>query len=133
MDNFGVANRLLHEIESFDNSSGELAAWVKVMNLSSSEDTVLYMYYGNSGCDSQEYPEMVWDSDYCGIWHLDDFLDSTSNDNDGTNDGTDSCSGKIGIAKDFVEAKICGKLFTVEEKNVKKLVKKQCFTKVVLK
>jgi len=103
MDNFGVANRLLHEIESFNNSSGELVAWINVTNLSSSADTVLYMYYGNSDCDSQEYPDHVWDSDYCGVWHLNDFLDSTSNNNDGTNYGTDSCSGKIGDGKDFVE------------------------------
>ena len=104
MDNSGVAYRLFHEIESFDNSSGKLVTWVKVMNLSSSEDTVLYIYYGNSGCDSQEYPEKVWDTDYCGVWHLNDFLDSTNNNNDGINYGTDGCSGKIGIAKDFVEA-----------------------------
>jgi len=104
MDNFGVANRLLHEIESFDNSSGELVSWVNVTNLSCSEDTILYMYYGNSDCDCQEYPDHVWDSDYCGVWHLNDFLDSTSNDNDGTNYGTDSCPGKIGSSRDFVEA-----------------------------
>ena len=103
MDNFGVANRLVHEIESFDNSSGELVAWVNIPGLSSTADTVLYLYYGNSGCDSQEYPEHVWDSDYCGVWHLNDFLDSTNNGNDGTNYGTDNCSGKIGNAKDFVE------------------------------
>jgi hypothetical protein len=103
MDGLGVANRLLHEIEYFDGSSGELVAWVNVNNLSDFVDTVLYMYYGNSGCDSQEYPDHVWDSDYCGVWHLNDFLDSTSNNNDGTNYGTDSCIGKIGIAKDFVE------------------------------
>ncbi len=103
MDGSGVANRLFHEIESYDNSSGELVTWVKIINLSSSVDTVLYMYYGNSDCNSQEYPDHVWDSDYCGVWHLNDFLDSTGNNNDGTNHGTDNCSGKIGNAKDFVE------------------------------
>jgi hypothetical protein len=103
MDGLGVANRLLHEIEYYDGSSGELVAWVNMSSLSNVVDTVLYMYYGNSGCDSQESPDHVWDSDYCGVWHLNDFLDSTNNDNDGTNYGTDSCSGKIGIGKDFVE------------------------------
>jgi hypothetical protein len=103
MDGDDVAKRLFHEFERYNGSSGELVAWVNVTNISSSVDTVFYMYYGNSDCDSQEYPDHVWDLNYCGVWHLNDFLDSTSNGNDGINYGTDNCSGKIDIAKDFVE------------------------------
>ncbi|EMR75538.1 protein of unknown function (DUF2341) [Thermoplasmatales archaeon SCGC AB-540-F20] len=104
IDGDGEASRLFHEFERFDGSSGELVAWVNVTILSSSADTILYMYYGNSNCGSQEYPDHAWNSNYCGVWHLNDFLDSTGNDNDGTDYGTDNCAGKIDIAKDFVEA-----------------------------
>jgi hypothetical protein len=102
MDGAGVANKIYHEIENFDGVSGELVSWVKIPNLSSSQDTEFYMYYGNPSCDSQQFPEKVWDASYCGVWHLADLLDSTSNENDGTNHGTDDSLGKISFAKDFV-------------------------------
>jgi len=52
-------NKLNHEIEFFDGSTGELVAWVNVTYLSGSEDTILYMYYGNATCGSQENVECV--------------------------------------------------------------------------
>jgi hypothetical protein len=104
MDGSDVATKLYHEIESFYSSTGELHSWVRIPNLSASVDTVLYIYYGNPGCSSQEFPERVWDSSYCGVWHLDNFYDSTINNNDGTNHGTDDVTGKIGSAKDFVSS-----------------------------
>jgi len=102
MDGSGVANKVYHEIENFDGASGELVSWVKIPSLSSTQDTEFYLYYGNPSCSSQQFLEKVWDSSYCGVWHLSDLLDSTSNDNDGTNHGTDYSLGKIGFAKDFV-------------------------------
>jgi len=73
--------KLDHEIESYED--GHLVAWVKT-DISTSSDTALYMYYGNPNCEPQENPEAVWNSNYVGVWHLNDALDSTSNDNDGT-------------------------------------------------
>jgi hypothetical protein len=100
MDGLGVSTMLFHEIESYEGSSGELVAWVKIPSLSSSVDTILYMYYGNPGCSSQEYPERVWNSDYIHVWHLgDDLVDSAGSD-DGTNHG-DVVSGKVGKGRDF--------------------------------
>lgn len=91
MDDIGMANRLFHEIESYDGSTGELVAWVRVPSLSSTVDTTMYMYYGNTGCSTQQYPENVWDSNYVAVWHMDgsgytEFEDSTSNSFDATND-----------------------------------------------
>jgi MSHA biogenesis protein MshQ len=93
--------QLCHEIEYYNHIDGELVAWVNIPNLRSDEDTIFYLYYGNPTCGNQQNPESVWDSNYCGVWHLDNFLDSTMNDNDGVNHGTDDIDGKIGIAKDF--------------------------------
>jgi hypothetical protein len=106
MDESGIANKLYHEIETYDYSSGELVAWIRIPNLSSQNNTVLYMYYGNSGCSSQQFPEKVWNSNYRSVWHLSDksgqILDSTFNNNDGSNSGASyGAFGKISKALDF--------------------------------
>ena len=63
--------QLSHEIESYDNSAGHLVAWVNA-NLSSTIDTVLYMYYGNAGAFNQEDAAGVWDSNYMMVQHLEE-------------------------------------------------------------
>jgi hypothetical protein len=72
--------KLSHEIEKFETAAGneELVAWVKVPELSSAANTVVYMYYGNSIAVNQEDANGVWDENYRGVWHLnEDYLDST--------------------------------------------------------
>ncbi len=87
MDNSEVPNKLSHEIELFDGSSGELICWVNISSLSSSQDTILYMYYGNPNCNSQENPSGVWDSGFVMVQHLDEtsgiHYDSSVYGNDG--------------------------------------------------
>jgi len=104
MDSSDVGNRLFHEIELFDNSNGELVAWVKIPSLSAGVDTVLYLYYGNSDCGNQQYPELVWNSDFIHVWHLGDSLEDSAGFDDGINHGTDIVSGKIGEARDFEQS-----------------------------
>lgn len=105
--------KLSHEIEKFTSGTGELVAWVKVLSLSSSVDTVLYMYYGNPTCGSQQDATNVWDSNFKGVWHLKEdpsgtapqMKDSTSNGNNGTSYGfmttSDQVTGKINGSLDF--------------------------------
>ena len=99
-----------HEIEKWDSASGTLAAWVRIPTLKYDEDTVFFIYYGNSSISSStENAAGVWDSDYKMVQHMNDatlstILDSTSNDNDGTKgsaNNPDEVSGKIGGAQDF--------------------------------
>jgi hypothetical protein len=98
---------LKHEIESFATSTGTLVAWVKIASLSSSVDTTLYMYYGNPSASSGQDPTNVWDSNYLGVWHMDNpstasTSDSTSNSHNGTVKGSPtSTPGQIGNALDF--------------------------------
>ena len=95
--------KIPHEIEVFDGGDGELVAWVKVPSVSGSTDTDIYMYYGNATVGNQEDITAVWDSNYLGVWHLhDDFLDSTSNNLDGTNNSTVDIIGKIADGQDFI-------------------------------
>jgi hypothetical protein len=63
--------QLDHEIEKYDETTGELVAWVEVPFLSGSSNTDIYMYFGNSNVTSpQNNPTGVWDSNYKGVWHL---------------------------------------------------------------
>jgi hypothetical protein len=81
------------EIEKYDGTNGELIAWVRIPSLSKSADTDFYIYYGNACVtDDSQNATGVWDANYKGVWHLKEdpeaaapqFLDSTSNPNDGT-------------------------------------------------
>ncbi len=108
MDGIGVANRLYHEIEKYDTSTGELITWVNTSFLDASQDTSIYVYYGNANSSPQQYPEQTWDEHYVGIWHLNEksgvIFDTTIHHNDGVNNGaTYQTIGKIGYALDFEE------------------------------
>jgi len=82
--------KLNHEIERYISSTGELVAWVNITQLSSTTDTTIYMYYGNTLCTAnRQNPTGVWDDDYVGVWHLSEtptdegtHYDSTSRDHD---------------------------------------------------
>ena len=67
-------NKLSHEIERYDNNTGHLVAWVRVPSLSSTSDTVLYMYYGNAAASNQQNPTAVWDPNYMMVQHLEETL-----------------------------------------------------------
>jgi len=100
MNGTGVAKRQYHEIETFDQTTGTLVAWVNVPALSSSQDTVFYMYYGNPTCINQQYPEKTWNSHYKAVWHLNNnpigtIVDSTANSNNGTSHGGMTTSGLV--------------------------------------
>jgi hypothetical protein len=92
-----------HEVEKYTASTGELVTWVRIPTLDYNDNTVIYMYYGNSTITSPtENPTGVWDSSYKGVWHVhDDLEDSTSNNNDATNNGTSSGTGKIANSRSY--------------------------------
>jgi len=80
--------KLDHEIEFFDSNSGHLIAWVNIPLLSSTEDTIFYVYYGNPSAISQQNPSAVWDSNFALVQHLEEAgltrFDSTVYGNNGT-------------------------------------------------
>ena len=97
-----------HEIELFNQeyntSHAQLITWIKVPLLYINHNTNITMYYGNPYLSSQENPSGVWDNNYKGVWHMNDVnaLDSTSNNNDGTeNGGVSNLEGKIAGANYF--------------------------------
>jgi hypothetical protein len=96
-----------HEIESYNSSSGELIVWIKIPSLSSSADTVIYMYYGNSMMISPTANlEGVWSNGYVGVYHMVEETGSIGNSASSTNDGTrvntpTRDTGKIGYGQNF--------------------------------
>ena len=96
------------EIEKFatDDGSKELDAWVKVTTLSHTEDTVLYMYYGNATADDQQNKTDVWSNDFSMVQHFGEaswsgaegeVVDATGNGNNGKSSGGAQNDG-VGIA-----------------------------------
>ena len=98
-----------HELISY--SAGSVSAWVSVPSLNTG--TVIRIYYGTTR--PSYTPTAVWDTNYKGVWHLEeagtgtagDYVDSTSNNNDGqggggtTNRVPAQASGQIGYGQDF--------------------------------
>ncbi|MBN1411810.1 MAG: hypothetical protein JW969_13260 [Spirochaetales bacterium] len=79
-------------------STGEL--WFKAPLLSSTADSVFYIYYGNSDYNASNSTD-VWSNGYAGVWHLNEtgsgtageYEDSSPNANHGT--GGSGLSGRV--------------------------------------
>jgi hypothetical protein len=110
-----------YEMEKFDQSTGEIIAWVKIPTVFGSENTDIYMYYKGTSTSSSS----PWDDNYNLVWHLnqdsdgtvDDFADSSGNENHGTSGGTgkqahddsretSQVAGQIGHGQKFAGANI---------------------------
>lgn len=103
-------DQLDHQIESYNPTTGELVAWVRMPTLYANVDTEFKMYYGNSSITSDLSTESVWSNSYEGIWHMgNDPSNSDLSDGAGSYDALDYGSmtssdlvvGKIGPAIDF--------------------------------
>jgi len=112
-----LAREVVEFTRDNDPANGTAQIWVKVPTLDYNDDTVIYVFYNNSGAsepaaDSTYGSEAVW-SGYDGVWHLEEdpsgsspqMIDSSANDNDGTSSGSmssgDSISAKISNGLDF--------------------------------
>ncbi len=93
--------KLNHEIESYNATTGQFIAWVQVPAVSHTADTVIYLFYGNASIvTSQENKPGVWDAGYQGVYHLGNGValglsDSTINANTLTNSGANAAAGEI--------------------------------------
>jgi hypothetical protein len=105
-----TGTELDYEIESFDSTSNSFI-WVQVPSLS--QDTSIWASWGDTAQNSQQAYTTngaVWDGGYAGVWHLDetnsveDLRDSTSNGNDGTDNGTENTASVIASGQSFTKA-----------------------------
>ncbi|MEM9326010.1 MAG: DUF2341 domain-containing protein, partial [Bacteroidota bacterium] len=94
---------LTYESEEYDPVTGRLRAWVNIPTLSGSTNTAFYLYYGNCSAIADPSSSATWNSDFAGVYHMDDGGDQS--DSKGvynlTNDGTTSAAGQIGNSRDF--------------------------------
>ncbi len=103
------------EIERWDSINKNAWLWSKIPSISSTEDTVLYIYYDGSQQDNTAYvgnpgsmvAQNVWDNNFKALLHLSEIsgthTDSTSNGNSGLPQGvvSEGVSGEVGGADDF--------------------------------
>jgi hypothetical protein len=82
-------SKLNHELELYNGGTGQLVAWVNVPALSSTADTVIYIYFGNSSAASQQNAPAVWDTNYRAVWHLANGTTLSGNDS--------SANGNVGV------------------------------------
>lgn len=89
---------LTYELVYYDGTTGSLEMHVKIPTLSASTDTVIYLYFGDSGISTDGSSTNTWSANYEGVWHFPDGsslsgLDSTANNNDAT--GGNAVAGEI--------------------------------------
>jgi hypothetical protein len=107
----GGTIKLKWQVEKYDGTTGNLIAWVKIPSVSSSTDTVFYLFYGDSSINTdQSDPPNTWDSNFKGVWHMSDnaasttIRESTATGANGTNNANTSsktATGQIGNALSY--------------------------------
>ena len=116
-------NPLNYEMEEYNPQTGQVIAWVQIPTVSHTQDTTIYLFYGNPNISmSQQNPTGVWDANYLGVWHVANngtqlsLTDSTSNQNNATNNGATATTGQIdgGMATDGTTYATVGTLPNLE-------------------
>jgi len=59
-----------HEMEKYSSTTGEYIGWVRIPALSSTVDTDIYLYFGNSTIFSDQSVNTTWNSNYLAVWHF---------------------------------------------------------------
>ncbi len=77
------------QLEKYTATNGQYTAWVKIPVISTSINTDIYMYYGNTAIVADQSSTAVW-SNYHGVWHLENgsFSDNSPNGYNLTNNST---------------------------------------------
>ncbi|HEY6161589.1 MAG TPA: LamG-like jellyroll fold domain-containing protein, partial [Bacteroidia bacterium] len=82
-------------------------AWVRIPTLSTSINTYIYMYYGNTAIASDQSLTSTWDANFMGVYHFNNNINNYTGSAglNGTNNGTaNSAGGKIDQNRSFVRA-----------------------------
>ncbi len=91
------------ELEKYTSTTGQLIAWIRIPTLSHTNNTDIYMYYGNAGATSGNTQNAtgVWDTNYKGVWHLKEASGATRNDSTGNNNLGDH--GTVGAGNGVID------------------------------
>lgn len=108
VDSTSPGNVLAHEIEIWDDATGDSHLWVKVPVIPAGSTTDhIWVYYDYIGTPPMTplppAPEEVWSNGYVAVWHMDDARDSTSFANHGLPDIIATGKlGQIGRGQEFI-------------------------------
>ena len=106
----GGTTKLKWEVEKYNGITGNLIAWVKIPSVSSTTDTLFYLFYGDPSITTdQSDPINTWDSNFKAVYHLGNGTTLTAIDSTGGNNGTllnspTAAAGKINGAAHFVHS-----------------------------
>ncbi len=101
------STKLSYELESYNGTTGNVVAWVKIASLTPAADTTIYMYYDNATATDQSDAASVWDTSYKSVIHFKEtsgtLSDSSGNNNTAAplNGASSTGSGLIGNAYSF--------------------------------
>ena len=104
----GGSTKLKWEVEKYDGTVGNLIAWVKIPSVSSTTDTLFYMFYGDPSITTdQSDPVNTWDSNFKAVYHFGNGTTLSATDSTGGNNGTlinnpTAIAGNINGAAHFV-------------------------------
>ncbi|MEM9326009.1 MAG: DUF2341 domain-containing protein, partial [Bacteroidota bacterium] len=88
-----------YELESFDNATGEVVAWVK-LDLDAGVDETIYMYFGNAGA-ADGSTTATFSGVFDGVYHMADASSATGNFDGSAVGGASATSGLFGDAFSF--------------------------------
>lgn len=105
----GGTTKLKWEMERYNASTGEVVSWIKISSVSSSSDTVFYMFYGNSNIQTDQSDAVnVWTNNYLGSFNFKDGSTLSIADSTGNfitqNHGATATAGQVDGGANFASA-----------------------------
>lgn len=106
-------NLLDFQLESYNGTTGQIVAWVKIPTLTNGTDVDINMLYGKATIVTDQSTTDTWDANFASVWHMSEdpsgtapqIIDHTSGTNDGTANGSmtsaDLVTGFCGNGIDF--------------------------------
>ena len=95
----GTGTPLVYQIERWDPAGDAACVWVRIPTIKGNARQEIKMFWGKAGAGSESNGKRVFGTDagFAGVWHLgDDLEDSTSNNLNGSNNGSTKVPGIIG-------------------------------------
>lgn len=62
--------QLNHQLEGYDPVTGKISFWVQVPSLSTSTNTDIRIYYGNSTVTTDQSTNNTWDTNFKAVYHF---------------------------------------------------------------
>ena len=92
---------LKHELQNYAASTGDLLCWVNLPTLSPTVDDTIYIYYGKTSIYTDPSDTLTWNSNYLGVWHLEDLTDAAGAYTLTDHNTAANSSGYLGTAREF--------------------------------